>query len=318
MKRLAACTAAVIMFAGWLLPLTAWGAEPVFPVGSRVGLIPPEGFEASTRFSGFEDAASGSSILVLDMPPQAYADVEKQMTRENMKKQGIAEEKRENLTLNSGRGVMIVGRQETDGRKIRKWILVMSATDASALIAVQIPDAAKPAHSDQAIRTALTTLTVRPTVPIDELLRLLPFTFEDLAGLRPVRVVGSTGAFLTDGPKNTVNATEQPVLIVAVGVGGPEQTQARDTFARNLFTGLTDFKSIQISGVDVIRLGGVQTHQILADATDAKTGVAMKIVQWVRFGMGGYLRIVGIARADAWTEMFPRFRVVRDGVHGRG
>jgi hypothetical protein len=315
MKQAAAFTAAFFLLTG-LLP--ALGAEPVFPAGSRVGLVPPEGFQASQRFTGFEDAASGSSILVIDMPAQAYAEVEKQMSREAMKKQGIAEEKRENLTLKSGKGIMIVGRQQADGRKIRKWILVASGSDAAALVAVQIPDAAKPAHSDKEIRTALASLTMRPAVPIDELLVRLPFRFEELAGLRPVRVVGTTGAFLTAGPDNTLDATEQPLLIVAVGAGGPEQTSARDMFARNLFTGLTDFANLQIVGVDLIRLGGIQTHQILAEARDAKTGAPMKLVQWVRFGVGGYLRIVGIAKADAWSDMFPRFRAVRDGVQARG
>lgn len=314
MKRIAAFTAALLLLTG----SAAKAAEPVFPPGSRAGLVPPAGFETSQRFSGYEDAASGASILVIDMPAQAYADVEKQMSRENMKKQGIAEQKRENLTLKAGKGVMIVGRQDAEGRKIRKWIFIASASEASALVAVQIPADAKPAPSDASIRTALTTLAIRPTVPIEELLVRLPFRLDELAGLRPVRVVGTTGAFLTDGPNNAIDAAEQPVLIVAVGAGGPEQASARDIFARNLFTGLADFTNVQIVGVDLIRFGGTQTHQILADAKDAKTGAPMKLVQWIRFGNGGFLRIVGIARAEAWGDAFPRFRAVRDGVQARG
>jgi hypothetical protein len=38
----------------------------------------------------------------------------------------------------------------------------------------------------------------------------------------------------------------------------------------------------------------------------------------VRFGGGAYLRLLGIARADAWPEAFPRFRAVRDGINPRG
>jgi hypothetical protein len=44
----------------------------------------------------------------------------------------------------------------------------------------------------------------------------------------------------------------------------------------------------------------------------------MKLVQWIRFGNGAFIRFVGIARADTWSEAFPKFRAVRDGTKPRG
>jgi hypothetical protein len=52
----------------------------------------------------------------------------------------------------------------------------------------------------------------------------------------------------------------------------------------------------------------------LAKAKDAGSGADVMVVQWLRFGSGGFLRMIGIARADAWTEMFARLRAVRDSV----
>jgi hypothetical protein len=43
----------------------------------------------------------------------------------------------------------------------------------------------------------------------------------------------------------------------------------------------------------------------------------MKLVQWIRFGNGAFVRFVGFARADAWAQAFPKFRAVRDGVKPR-
>jgi hypothetical protein len=34
----------------------------------------------------------------------------------------------------------------------------------------------------------------------------------------------------------------------------------------------------------------------------------------VRFGTAGFVRMVGVARADEWDKMFMRFRAVRDGI----
>jgi hypothetical protein len=110
----------------------------------------------------------------------------------------------------------------------------------------------------------------------------------------------------------------QPLLIVSVGPGGPEQPSDRANFARQLFAGLNDFKDVRIVGTDVIRLDSLQTYEIQAEGKDAKSDKPMKLVQWIRFGNGAFIRFVGIARADTWSEAFPKFRAVRDGTKPRG
>ena len=109
---------------------------------------------------------------------------------------------------------------------------------------------------------------------------------------------------------------DQPVFVVSIGQGGPEQAEERANFARNMFTGLADFKDVRIVSGDMLRLGGgsMPTHELQAEAKDAKTDTPMRIVQWVRFGPGAFVRMIGVARADAWSKEFPRFRAVRDGV----
>jgi hypothetical protein len=84
-----------------------------------------------------------------------------------------------------------------------------------------------------------------------------------------------------------------------------------------LFSGYPGLKDIHILGTDLIRLAGQQTHQLMAEAKDAKSDNDVKIVQWVRFGSGAYLRFLGIARADDWSDAFPRFRTARDSVGPR-
>ena len=131
--------------------------------------------------------------------------------------------------------------------------------------------------------------------------------------MRPIRVEGPT-IFLTEGPKDAVEPSEQPLLVVAAAPGGPAELAQRDNFARTLFGGTGSFKEVRIISTDIIRLNAMQTHQILAEGKDAKTGADIKIVQWVRFGNGAFLRFLGVANNDAWSEAFTKFRAVRDGV----
>jgi hypothetical protein len=312
-----------LLFTVSLARLPAFAADPVFPVGSRMGFVPPPGFVASKRFPGFENPDARSSIVMAALPAQAHADLEASMTAEALKKQGIAEDKRETLTLAGGKALLVMGSEQENGQKFRKWILLAQLPEGVALIAVLVPEPALKTYSDDVIRASLSTLAVRATVPLDEQIALVPFKLTDLSGLRPVRVLGNTGVVLTEGAKDTPTPSDQPMFAVIIGQGGPEQATDRANFARNLLTGtgLGDVKDLRIvpgSG-DMLRLGGgtLVTHELQAEAKEAFTETPMKLVQWVRFGPGTFIRMIGIARADQWATAFPHFRAVRDGVAPR-
>jgi hypothetical protein len=66
-----------------------------------------------------------------------------------------------------------------------------------------------------------------------------------------------------------------------------------------------------------MRIGGQPGYEVRALAKDAQSGAEIEIVQWLRFGTGAYLRIVGFTPKDKWLEMFTRFRAVRDGLEPR-
>ena len=66
-----------------------------------------------------------------------------------------------------------------------------------------------------------------------------------------------------------------------------------------------------------LRIDGQAGHQMMADAKDARTGGDVKVVQWLRFGSGGFLQMIGIARADGWVDMLTRLRAVRDNIGTR-
>jgi hypothetical protein len=309
----------IAFLAAVLATAPSHAAEPTFPTGSLVGFVPPPGFVASKRFPGFENTDNGGSIVLFNLPPQAYPDIEKSMTAEAFKAQGITEEKRENLMLPSGKGLLVIGSEQENGQKFRKWMFLGSVPAAIAIAAVRIPDTALKDYPDSVIKTSLLTMTARASVPIEEQLSLVPFRLSEMSGLRPVRVLSGAGIFLTDGPKDTPEVGDQPVFVVSIGQGGPEQAEERANFARNMFTGLAEFKDVRIVSGDMLRLGGgsMPTHELQAEAKDAKTDTPMRLVQWVRFGPGAFVRMIGIARADAWSKEFPRFRAVRDGVKPR-
>lgn len=319
-RRLVILAGFVLVLAGATIGVRpARAADAVFPAASRIGIVPPPGFVASKRFPGFENRDSDGTIMMLTLPPQLLGQVESTLTEEAVKSQGVTEEKRESFTLPHGNAQLVVGTEEENGQKFRKWMFLGMMPEGIAVVAVRIAEARRGAFSDEVIHDALATLAVRAVVPVEEELETLPFHLADLAGMRPVRTIGGNGVFLTAGPKDSPEPSEQPVFVVSVGQGGPEDSGDRANFARNMFTGLADFKDIHIISGDMLRLGGgtMPTHELQAEANDARTGAPMKLVQWVRFAPGVFFRMVGIARADQWSKAFAQFRAVREGVGPR-
>jgi hypothetical protein len=38
------------------------------------------------------------------------------------------------------------------------------------------------------------------------------------------------------------------------------------------------------------------------------------VAQWLRFGTGGFMQMIGMAKVDVWTTVLTRLRAVRDGI----
>jgi hypothetical protein len=182
---------------------------------------------------------------------------------------------------------------------------------------VQIPDEATKAYPDLVIRTALSTLMVRAAVPDEEQLALVPFRVGELAGFHIGGVMAGRAIMLTDAKPDAPGADVDPHIIVAIAPGGPAQGANRDDFARNVFATIPNIRDWRITTSEPMRIGGQQGHQIMAAGKDGRSGGAITIVQWLRFGGGAYMHIIGVARTEAWTGAYARFRQVRDGIETR-
>jgi len=141
----------------------------------------------------------------------------------------------------------------------------------------------------------------------------------DLAGFRVSGIVPGRAVMLGDAAADApgIGTITEPHIFVAVSPGGPVQTGDRETFARDVFATVPNLRDVRITTSEPLRIGGQQGHQILADAKDPTGATGLTVVQWLRFGGGAYLQMVGIARGEAWKDAYPRFRSVRDGIETR-
>jgi hypothetical protein len=294
--------------------LPAQAAEPVFPLGLRIGLVPPPGLVASTAFQGFEDRAHSVAMILSEMPADAYPAMDQAFTIESLKAKGIEAERREDVTLKEGHGFIVVARQQAGGTTVRKWALIAGTPTLTAIVTLQVPEEAAAAYPDEACRASLASFVVRAKVPPSEQLALLPYELRDQAGFRIVRALADGSVLLTDGPNDTITAADQPYVLIAIPPVQAPQPDEREGFARRLMAATPGVKEIRVVRSEPLRIGGQPGHQLIAEAKDDPSTTPITMVQWLRFGPGRFMHIFGLARTEVWQSVFTRMRALRDGI----
>jgi len=105
-----------------------------------------------------------------------------------------------------------------------------------------------------------------------------------------------------------------PSITVTLLRGTASESGDRDELARTIFSSIPNLKEVRITELQPLRLPGGQAHELMATAKEADNGADVSVVQWLLFGGGASLHIVGVSPTSAWTQAYPRFRSVRDGI----
>jgi hypothetical protein len=308
-----AAAAAIFVCALLAPPTLACAASPTFLPGARVGLVPPAGMVPSGSFMGYEDAGRKTLLMITELGAGTAERVEKDFTPEAMAAGGIEVETREDIALAGMRGYLIVAHQDIAGARVRKWALVLTRGDMTAIVVMVTPEAERAAYPDATLRASLATLAVRESVPDAERFGLLPYRFGDLAGFHLVQAIPSGTAVLTSGPSDATIAAQQPFFMIQIAASGPGPAE-RESFARRLLASTIGFDQFHVVQSGAIRFGPQQGHELIAEGKDPKNGAELSFVQWLRFDTAGYMRMLGIARREVWPEAFPRMRALRDGI----
>jgi hypothetical protein len=301
-------------WAGLSLSAAAFANGPVFPRGMRIGLEPAGDLTASTRFPGFEDTERHVMVGILDMPSAAYSDIVRSAFDKNPK--GMEAVTREAFPFVSGVGILLHGRAQDNGKPVHRWFLVAgtgpgATQNLAMLIRVEVPDPAYDVYTDAVVRKMLASVTFRK-VPTEELLALLPFKLTDLAGFRVSRVL-PRGVVVTDGTSDAI--ANQPYAVITVGRGSPSTASDRMRLARDLLVS-APVKDLSVTSADNIRINGWPGNELRAKGA-AAGDLPITLVQWLRFGATGYLRVVAVAPTENWDAVFNRFRALRDGIDPR-
>ncbi len=275
--------------------------------GSRVIIDLPEGYQPATQFSGFINEALGISIVIAEMPAEAYDQIAKGMTAEVLATRGIRDATAAKLERPEAH-LFMRGEQASPQGDVAKFLLVFRDKSVTTVVTANVP---KTALGDGRVRaadieTALATAAIADSAaPQRELFRL-----GYLGGLQPAGAfMGTARLYTLDGKAGQPGTLSKgPVLIVAPSVD-KRAIPDLDGHAERILGALPGLEGLTIAARGKLQVAGQPASEIIADAKDRASKADVVVYQVVVPGKdGGYVRIVGQAPATDRDSNLADFR----------
>jgi hypothetical protein len=293
---------------------SALAADAVFPPGARVGMTPLVGLVAAKTFPGFTTEDQTVRVLVAELPAAAYGEVMNTFKTNPAMANGA---KPESLETGAGMAYYTAETVKNASGVFRHYSMILSGGAFSGYVDVQVPENTTKIYSDDAVRQMFASAVIRKEVPIDEQLALMPFKVSALGDFKNVRALGATGALLLADGDEAAGFEAAPFMVIGLMAAGPTQAEDRARFAEQAARSIPGMHTGRITMSEPVRIDGMAGYETRIDATSGRDETPVTLVQWLRFGGGGSLRIIGSAPRDQWEKAFPRFRAVRDGIEPR-
>src|SRR5262245_9512739 len=284
---------------------TSDSPKPVRVKGTRVYLAPPNGFVPAELFPGFQQEASGSSIVVNETPAP-FSGISKGMTKDGLASRQMSLISSESVRIAGLQGLLLSVSQESRGTAFRKWIAVFGDEKESVMIVASFPALTNAALGEPLKRAVVSAEWNRDAEPAK--FQGLTFRIDESPSLKIARRV-TNGLMLTkDGTPGPIPPAE-PLLVVASSHSEVAIDDLAE-FARRRIMQVTQVKALGNLREAEIKMSGLPGHEIVAAAKDAATGAPMIVYQAIVTKDNVYYLALGLVGAAGADKYVPEFRRV--------
>ncbi len=175
--------------------------------GTKCLLIPPSGFVVATTFSGFQNAETGASIMINEIPAP-YQSIEEGFTADALKARGMTLVSKQVIDFNGSKATSINVTQPANGITYVKQMLIFGDSLTTVLVNGIYPEASKEIESK--IKDALLS-TVYDASQNENPLDAATFTIDIKdTDFKLIKYMSGSLLYSTDGKI----PTEKPTIVV--------------------------------------------------------------------------------------------------------
>ena len=305
---IATLAALAVVAASCLLAGADAMAKPQKAPGSRVSIEIPEYFEVSKLFNGFMNTYTGSTIIIVEVPGEAYSEMAAGFTVEALAKKGITKVTKSKLDRKDEH-VFFTAEQETTRGAYYKYILLIRNKQHAALITANMPRASITSglFDTKKILASLTTAKLEAeAAPSND-----PFKLGYLGPFKEAGKLRASAKLYTESG-SVMPAKKGEVRNAVIVAPSINQINVPDitAFAKRAWGSLPGYDNLKVNTEKPITIAGLKGYFIEGDATrkspDAVVPVFIRQILLERKG-GGYFRLMTIGKTAERAKLAPEF-----------
>lgn len=253
-------------------------AEIIAIPGTSISLDPPEGFSLSEQFSGFVNSEDFSSIIVTELPLEAYSEIatafaSADAATERFASQGIEIEEVSSITVGEMQAPLLKGVQRVEGLQVDKYIVLLRG-DATILMVFNVVD--RDRLSEGAVLAAIESVQVAATPSLEEQIAQLPFSFDVVAPFQVLQTLAGSGVAITLNGE-TDPSGQKPLVVIASSVGSAVEPDDLAAFAERLLRGTRGFANAEIIEQTPIDFAGGDGYLITATVPEGTISQYLRV-----------------------------------------
>ncbi|WP_341987584.1 hypothetical protein [Azorhizobium sp. AG788] len=286
-----------------VIPLSGTGALAQAPQavrGTTVSVTPPQGFAPAPGFSGFASADGLSSLMVTELPIEAYDKIAAMFAdlgaaRAALAPRGITVTGLDQVTTGAGRIPLISGTQTVKDQVFRKWLMVLKG-EKTVLITLQAPEGSK--LNAAAVKQSLATLKLGKEPSLADKVASLPFAISASAPFRVVNTIAGSAVIMTAGERDVDPQGTQPLIVVASQLSAPIDPSQRQQVARALLETTHGLENATVDGETSVPFAGADGLLLTGTTADGR-----RFSQYLAFGaQGRFIRLMAIVPQDRLSD----------------
>lgn len=255
--------------------------------GTKYSLIPPDGFEAVTNFSGFQNKQTGASIMLAEIPGP-IEKVSEGFAADQLKAKGMTLLSKEIIDFNKAKATYIKLSQPANGITYLKQILVFGDSKKTVLVNGIYPEAVKEIEAEIKKSLLSTSFNAMQTeAPLEAVSFKVNITGSDF---KLAKFMGGSLLYSTDGKV----PTEKPVLVISPSIA-KVATENRKQYSIERLKKLPRGEFNVLKKTNPVQIDNLEGYEIVADGI-TKDGKKQLVYQVMIFnGESDYYIIVGTA-----------------------
>ena len=258
--------------------------------GTKYSLVPPANFVIASNFGGFQNEATGSSIMITEIPAP-YKTMVEGFTVDALKAKGMTLLKKETIKFNASEATLLNVKQPANNIVYLKQILLFGTDSTVVLVNGIYPETSK--HIEEEIRKALLSIKFNSKQHNDPL-EAVPFTINMTGtGFTLAKYMSGMLIYTVGGEI----PTEKPMIMAGSLVGKVPVLHYKE-YAVSRFRKLPGLESAEVTEEKELEIDGLMGYEITAYTGTKENREELSYQEMLFNEEGDYYIIFGKAKED--------------------